>query len=154
MKTSVAERQDFLTRTLRERILILDGACGTMVQRHNLTEADYRGSRFADSARDLKNNNDLLVLTQPGIIRDIHAAYVAAGADIITTSSFSATPLGQHEFFHFSAMEERGQEYYDEVLADAGLAALTREMNLRRRMRLKPVRTVPCWWRGPSAPWR
>ena len=130
MKTSVAERQAFLTTTLRERILILDGACGTMIQRYNLTEADYRGTRFADSERDLKNNNDLLVLTQPGIIRDIHAAYVAAGADIITTSSFSATPLGQHEFFHTSAMEERGQEYYDEVLADAELAALTREMNL------------------------
>lgn len=130
MKTSAIERSAFLTRTLQERILILDGACGTMVQRHNLTEADYRGSRFAGAARDLKNNNDLLVLTQPGIIRDIHAAYVAAGADIITTSTFSATPLGQHEFFHASAMEERGQEYYDEVLADAELAALTREMNL------------------------
>ena len=61
MKTSVAERQEFLTRTLRERILILDGACGTMVQRYNLTEADYRGARFADSERDLKNNNDLLM---------------------------------------------------------------------------------------------
>ena len=130
MKTTAAERHEFLINTLRERILILDGACGTMVQKHHLTEADYRGSRFADSPRDLKNNNDLLVLTQPGIIRGIHAAYAAAGADILTTSTFSATSIGQHEFFHETRLSERGQEYYDEVLADAPLAALAREINL------------------------
>ena len=130
MKTTATERREFLLNTLKERILILDGACGTMVQKHHLTEADYRGTRFADSRRDLLNNNDLLVLTQPQIIREIHAAYTAAGADIITTSTFSATNIAQHEFFHFSEAAEHGQEYYEEVLADAELSALTREMNL------------------------
>lgn len=130
MKTTATERREFLFKTLQERILILDGACGTMVQRHHLTEADYRGGRFADSERDLLNNNDLLVLTQPQIIRSIHAAYAAAGADIITTSTFSATNIAQHEFFHYSEATEHGQEYYEEVLANAGLSALTREMNL------------------------
>ena len=108
MKTTAAERREFLLRTLNERILILDGACGTMVQKYKLTEADYRGERFASFPRELKNNNDILVLTQPGIVREIHAAYTAAGADIITTCSFSATPLGQHEFFHQSEAAERG----------------------------------------------
>ncbi len=130
MKTTAAERREFLLSSLKERILILDGACGTMVQKHKLTEDDYRGERFAGFAGALKNNNDVLVLTQPGIIRGIHAEYASAGADIITTCTFSATPLGQHEFFHMAADGERGQEYYDGVLADAGLAELTREMNL------------------------
>lgn len=130
MKTTATERREFLFKTLQERILILDGACGTMVQKHQLTEADYRGERFVDSQRDLLNNNDLLVLTQPQIIRSIHAAYTAAGADIITTSTFSATNIAQHEFFHFSETAEHGQEYYEEVLANAELSALTREMNL------------------------
>ncbi len=130
MKTTAAERRNFLMNTLRERILILDGACGTMVQKHQLTEADYRGSRFAGFSRDLKNNNDLLVLTQPEIIRGIHAAYAAAGADILTTCTFSATSLGQHEFFHESALAERGQAYYDEVLENQELAVLARELNL------------------------
>ena len=130
MKTTAAERREFLLKSLGERILILDGACGTMVQKHQLAEADYRGSRFADSPRDMMNNNDLLVLTQPEIIRSIHDAYTTAGADIITTSTFSATSIAQHEFFHISESAEHGQEYYEEVLADAQLAALVRELNL------------------------
>lgn len=130
MKMTARQRSEFLHTALRERILVLDGACGTMVQKYHLTEADYRGSRFADAPRDLKNNNDLLVLTRPDIIRDIHTAYAAAGADIITTSTFSATTIGQHEFFHQSTCQEHDQSYYDEVLEDAPLAALVREMNL------------------------
>ncbi len=130
MKTTATERREFLLNTLKERILILDGACGTMVQKHHLTEADYRGARFADSQRDLQNNNDLLVLTRPQLIRSIHQAYAEAGADIITTSTFSATNIAQHEFFHFSGAAEHGQEYYEEVLANAELSSLTREMNL------------------------
>ncbi len=130
MKTTAVERRTFLYKSLQERILILDGACGTMVQKYKLTETDYRGSRFADSARDLMNNNDLLVLTQPQIIHEIHAAYAAAGADILTTSSFSASSIAQHEFFHESSATEHGQAYYDEVLEDTRLAELAREMNL------------------------
>lgn len=77
---------------LRERILVLDGAMGTMIQRANLQEADYRGERFADWASPLKGMNDLLSLTQPKLIRDIHRAYLEAGADIIETNNFNATP--------------------------------------------------------------
>ena len=73
-----------LQSLLAQRILIIDGAMGTMIQRHKLEEADYRGERFADWASDLKGNNDLLVLTQPQIIQGIHEAYLDAGADIIT----------------------------------------------------------------------
>ena len=73
---------------LKERILILDGAMGTMIQRHKLQEQDYRGERFADWPSDLKGNNDLLVLTQPAIIRGIHEAYLEAGADIVESNTF------------------------------------------------------------------
>src|SRR5512142_1904572 len=79
-----------LERLLTERILILDGAMGTMIQTHKLSEADFRGTRFADFGRDLKGNNDLLSLTQPGIIRGIHDAYLAAGSDIISTNTFNS----------------------------------------------------------------
>ena len=78
-------------QALTQRILLLDGAMGTMIQRHKLGEADYRGERFADWPSDLKGNNDLLVLTQPDIIRGIHAAYLDAGADIVESNTFNAT---------------------------------------------------------------
>ncbi len=83
---------------LAQRILILDGAMGTMVQKHQLVEADYRGSRFADHAKDLKGNNDLLSLTRPDVISNIHAAYLAAGADILETNTFNATRVSQAEY--------------------------------------------------------
>ncbi|WP_035383903.1 methionine synthase [Ferriphaselus sp. R-1] len=79
-----------IAQLLQQRILILDGAMGTMVQRHKLTEADYRGARFADWHRDLKGNNDLLVITKPEVIKGIHCEYLAAGADIIETNTFGA----------------------------------------------------------------
>ena len=79
-----------LERLLGERILILDGAMGTMIQSYKLAEADYRGQRFAAFGRDLKGNNDLLSLTRPGVIREIHDAYLEAGADIISTNTFNA----------------------------------------------------------------
>ena len=72
-----------LDQLLATRIAILDGAMGTMIQRHQLTEADFRGERFAGHAHELRGNNDLLVLTQPAIIRTIHSDYLAAGADVI-----------------------------------------------------------------------
>ena len=81
---------DRLKQLLEERILILDGAMGTMIQRHKLEEADYRGERFANYPSDLKGNNDLLVITQPEIIRGIHTEYLEAGADIIETNTFGA----------------------------------------------------------------
>ncbi|MFA7300627.1 MAG: homocysteine S-methyltransferase family protein, partial [Sideroxydans sp.] len=79
-----------IEKLLQQRILILDGAMGTMIQRYKLGEADYRGERFADWPRDLKGNNDLLVLTKPEIIKAIHGEYLAAGADIIETNTFGA----------------------------------------------------------------
>ncbi len=83
---------------LEKRILILDGAMGTMIQRYKLDEAAYRGTRFADIAQDVKGNNELLSLTQPHIIREIHDQYLAAGADIIETNTFGATRVAQDDY--------------------------------------------------------
>ena len=96
------DRSAELRTLLAQRLLILDGAMGTMVQRHGLVEADYRvgvtNSRFADSAKDLKGNNDLLCITRPDVIGGIHADYLEAGADIIETNSFNATRVSQAEY--------------------------------------------------------
>jgi len=87
-----------IEKLLQQRILILDGAMGTMIQRHKLTEADYRGERFKDWPRDLKGNNDLLVLTKPEVIKAIHREYLAAGADIIETDTFGANATTLHAY--------------------------------------------------------
>jgi 5-methyltetrahydrofolate--homocysteine methyltransferase len=87
-----------LEALLARRILILDGAMGTMVQRYSLTESDFRGERFLESARDLKGNNDLLVLTRPDVISEIHRQYLQAGADIIETDTFSSTAIAQADY--------------------------------------------------------
>jgi 5-methyltetrahydrofolate--homocysteine methyltransferase len=83
---------------LKERILIIDGAMGTMIQRHKLEEADYRGERFKDWHTDVKGNNDLLSITQPQIIEGIHKLYLEAGADIIETNTFSSTTIAQADY--------------------------------------------------------
>lgn len=85
-------------QALNERILILDGAMGTMLQRYNFTEEDFRSERFADFPHPLKGNNDLLSLTQPQAIRDIHALYFEAGADIVETNTFSGTTIGMADY--------------------------------------------------------
>ena len=103
---TTAERLHALLET---RILLLDGAMGTMIQRRRLTEGDFRGERFRNHPRDLKGNGDLLVLTRPDVIGDIHRAYLEAGADIIETNTFSSTAIAQ---------------------ADYGLDALAYELNL------------------------
>ncbi|BAO45649.1 5-methyltetrahydrofolate--homocysteine methyltransferase [Thiolapillus brandeum] len=87
-----------LQQVLKKRILLLDGAMGTMIQRHKLTEEDYRGERFADWPTDVKGNNDLLALTQPDIIRGIHEQYLDAGADILETNSFNATRASMADY--------------------------------------------------------
>src|SRR5258706_14414413 len=97
-----------LEALLPERILLLDGAMGTMIQRARLAEEDYRGARFRDWARELRGNNDLLSLTQPALVRDIHAQYLEAGADIIETNTFNSTSI---------------------ALADYGMQDLAREFN-------------------------
>lgn len=88
----------FLQRLLRQRILVLDGAMGTMIQQYSLEEADFRGARFGDHPHALKGNNDLLVLTQPDIIREIHTAFLQAGADLIETNTFNANPVSQLDY--------------------------------------------------------
>jgi 5-methyltetrahydrofolate--homocysteine methyltransferase len=93
-----AARLGVLPDILRQRILVLDGAMGTMLQRAGLTEADYRGSVLADHPGDLRGNHDLLSLTRPDVLRDIHEQYLAAGADIVETSTFTATALGQADY--------------------------------------------------------
>jgi 5-methyltetrahydrofolate--homocysteine methyltransferase len=92
------ERIAALKREAKERILILDGAMGTMIQHYKLDEPGYRGARFKDFKRDLKGNNDLLVLTQPKIISEIHNAYLEAGADIIETNTFNAQAISQSDY--------------------------------------------------------
>src|SRR5689334_1657823 len=83
---------------LKQRILVLDGAMGTMVQQHRLAEADYRGARFASHPIDLKNNNEALNLVRPDLIEEVHAAYLAAGADIIETNTFNANRVSMADF--------------------------------------------------------
>jgi 5-methyltetrahydrofolate--homocysteine methyltransferase len=87
-----------LEELLNNRILVLDGAMGTMIQNHNLTEADFRGTQYADHACDVKGNNDLLVLTQPTVIEDIHVQYLQAGADIIETNTFNSNAISMADY--------------------------------------------------------
>ncbi len=89
---------EILQKILKERILVLDGAMGTMIQRHKLSENDFRGKRFKDHNSDLKGDNDLLSITQPQIIKDIHHAYLQAGADIIETNTFNSTSIAQSDY--------------------------------------------------------
>jgi 5-methyltetrahydrofolate--homocysteine methyltransferase len=105
----VYSRAAALPQILAQRIAIIDGAMGTMIQRYQLTEADFRDQRLADHPKDLKGNNDLLVLTRPDVIREIHDQYLEAGADLIETNTFGATSIAQEDY---------------------GLAHLAREMNL------------------------
>lgn len=106
----ISSTEKALRDLLSQRILILDGAMGTMIQQYKLQESDYRGERFADwKGQDLKGNNDLLVLTRPEVIREIHCKYIAAGADIIETNTFNSTTISQ---------------------ADYGLEAIVPELNL------------------------
>ena len=109
MKPLAYTRAQALPALLQQRIVIIDGAMGTMIQRYKLTEADYRGSRFADHAQDLKGNNELLQFTRPDVIEAIHSQYLAAGADLIETNTFGATSVAQEDY---------------------GLAHLAREMNV------------------------
>ncbi|OYU31816.1 MAG: 5-methyltetrahydrofolate--homocysteine methyltransferase [Comamonadaceae bacterium PBBC2] len=98
MKSLTYTRAQALPEILKTRIAILDGAMGTMIQRFKLSEADYRGERFKDFPKDVKGNNELLSLTRPDVIRDIHEGYLAAGADMIETNTFGATTIAQADY--------------------------------------------------------
>src|SRR5436190_16790054 len=123
---------DPLEALLRERIVVLDGAMGTMIQRYKLSEQDYRGKRFANwNGKDLKGSLELLDLTRPQVVEEIHAAYLKAGADIIETNTFSGTTLGLHDFL-FQDQPTRGrkdQEFFQRVVEDVDLRALVHEIN-------------------------
>ena len=92
------QRTTLFKDQLKRRILLLDGAMGTMIQSYGLEEADYRGEQFRDFDIEIKGNNDLLVLTQPQIIRDIHAAYLTAGADILETNTFNSNSVSLADY--------------------------------------------------------
>jgi 5-methyltetrahydrofolate--homocysteine methyltransferase len=92
------DRTAELDSILSRRIMVLDGAMGTMVQTFGLDEAAFRGARFREHPSDLKGDNDILCLTQPGIVAEIHRRFLEAGADIVTTNTFNATPISQHEY--------------------------------------------------------
>ena len=121
-----------LEALLRERIVFLDGAMGTMIQHYKLLEAEYRGKRFGDwKGKDLKGSLELLNLTRPEVVEEIHVAYLNAGADVIETNTFSGTTIGLHDFL-FQGEPNHGrkdQEFFQRVVDDAGLCALVHEIN-------------------------
>ena len=130
--TAMSNHSDLLLRALRERIVILDGAMGTTIRAYGLGEAEIRGERFKDSKKDLKNNGDLYSLTQPGTIGDIHRRFLEAGADIIETNTFSATSIGQSEFFVDDPREHGGRKdpaFYQGVIENKFLNDLAWEIN-------------------------
>src|SRR3977135_2510536 len=122
-----------LEALLRERIVVLDGAMGTMIQRRKLSEEDYRGEKLRHwKGKDVKGSLELLNLTQPQVIEEIHSAYLEAGADIIETNTFSATTIGLHDFL-FQGEPKGGRkdkEFLQRVGEDTTLCAVLQEMNL------------------------
>ena len=120
-----------LEELLRRRIVILDGAMGTVIQRYKLDEQAFRGERFKDwKGKDQKGNNELLQLTKPEVIQEIHAAYFEAGADIVETNTFSATTIGQHDFLFPTHEGRKDQAFFSRVISDPFLTEVAREMNL------------------------
>jgi 5-methyltetrahydrofolate--homocysteine methyltransferase len=123
---------ELLKQALRERIVIIDGAMGTTIRTYGLEEKDIRGERFKDAKKDLKNNGDLYSLTQPDVICDIHRRFLEAGADIIETNTFSATSIGQSEFFVDDPREHGGRknpEFYQGIIENKFLNELAWEIN-------------------------
>ena len=104
------ERTAALCKAAAERILLIDGAYGSMLQSYHLDEAGYRGERFSDFAHDVKGNNDLLVLTQPKIVAAVHQAYLDAGADFLETNTFNATSISQADYHMEGLVHELNYE--------------------------------------------
>ena len=122
-----------LEALLQQRIVILDGAMGTMIQRRRLTEEDYRGKRFRDwKGKDLKGCLELLQLTQPQVIQQIHEEYLASGADVIETNTFSGTTIGLHDFLYPGEPlgTRKDQEFFDRMVNDSEYRALVHEINV------------------------
>src|SRR5213082_641942 len=122
-----------LEALMRQRIVVLDGAMGTMVQQHRLSEADYRGERFQNwNGKDLKGCLEILLLTKPDLIGEIHRRYLEAGADIIETNTFSGTTIGLHDFLFKGEPPtgRKGVELFQRVVDDRELCALVHEINI------------------------
>jgi 5-methyltetrahydrofolate--homocysteine methyltransferase len=122
-----------LRQTLKERIVVLDGAMGTTIRGYGLTEAQVRGTRFKDAPKDLKNNGDIYSLTCAATIEDIHRRFLEAGADIIETNTFSATAIGQSEFFVEDPREKGGRKdpgFYQGVIENSFLRELAHDINV------------------------
>ncbi|MBU6327527.1 MAG: homocysteine S-methyltransferase family protein, partial [Verrucomicrobia bacterium] len=110
-----------LTVALRERIFVLDGAMGTTIRTYGLSESQARGRKFADSKKDILNNGDILTLTNPDVIGDIHRRFLEAGSDIVETNNFSATSISQSEFFVDDPREHGGKkdpEFFQGIIED------------------------------------
>ncbi|MDA0767200.1 MAG: methionine synthase [Verrucomicrobia bacterium] len=123
-----------LTKALEQRILVLDGAMGTTIRTYGLQESDARGTRFASNDKDLLNNGDILSLTKPDVIADIHRRFYEAGSDIIETNTFSATTIAQSEFFVEDPREtgkgRKDPDFYQKVIENQFLIDLTTELNI------------------------
>jgi len=132
MLAPMSNNAELLKKALQERIVIIDGAMGTTIRTYGLGEKEIRGERFADSKKDLKNNGDLYSLTQATTICDIHRRFLEAGADIIETNTFSATSIGQSEFFVDDPREHGGRKdpaFYQGVIENKFLNDLAWEIN-------------------------
>src|ERR1700746_2012248 len=125
---SKSEHEQKLRRLAAERILVLDGAMGTMIQELKLDEEGYRGARFDAWNRDVRGNNDLLILSQPAAVRDIHLAYFRAGADIVSTNTFSSTSIAQADY----GLSDHAHELNREGAKLARAAALIAEAEYGR----------------------
>ena len=128
-----ADTSTDLNQALAERILVLDGAMGTTIRSYGLKEGDARGTRFANNDKDLLNNGDILSVTRPDVIGDVHKSFFEVGADICTTNTFSATTLAQSEFFVADPRERGGRkdpEFYQNILDNPFLNELAWELNV------------------------
>jgi 5-methyltetrahydrofolate--homocysteine methyltransferase len=151
-----------LESLLRERIVVLDGAMGTMIQRLKLSEADYRGERFRNwRGKDLRGALELLLITNPSVVENIHAQYLEAGADIIETNTLNATTIGQHEFLYTGDFPSgrKTPEFFERVLEDETLRELVHEMNVnagriarRAANRVANTRSSPRFVAGAIGP--
>src|SRR5437588_5649392 len=129
----LAEDLHPLEALMRERIVVLDGAMGTMVQQYRLNEAEYRGERFQDwNGKDLKGCLEILLLTKPDLIAEIHRRYLEAGADIIETNTFSGTTIGLHDFLFKGEPPtgRKGVEFFQRVVDDRELRGLVGEIDV------------------------
>ena len=144
-----ASRIEALHAEAERRLLIIDGAMGTMVQTYGLTEADYRGARFASWSRDLKGNNDLLILTRPDVVGGIHRAYLEAGADILETATFNSTRVSMADY----GMQEIVREFNVEGARLARRLCDEFEAKDGRPRWVAGVDGCPAgwWWRFPRS---